>query len=71
METPQDVTEMLRLKASRRLLSRWAARRTRRYLRAGGWVGYKQLERKSALNGLQPWLCERLQQHRVNADVVR
>jgi transposase len=43
----------------------------RRYLRGGGWVAYKQPQRESALRGLGPWLAERFQQHRGNADVVR
>jgi transposase len=43
----------------------------RRYLRSGGWVPYRRPERECALQGLEPWLAQRLQQHRGNADVVR
>jgi transposase len=77
METPQDVAQMLRLKASGMGIQSIAREMgcskntVRRYVRAGGWVAYKPPERKRTLRGLEPWLAERLQQHRGNADVVR
>jgi transposase len=77
METPQDVAEMLRLKASGigiKTIARemgCSKNTVRRYLRGGGWVAYQQPTRKSALGGLEAWLAERLQQHWGNADVVR
>jgi transposase len=77
MQTPEDVAQMLRLKAAGLGIKSIALRMgcskntVRRYLRGGGWVAYKRAERKSALRGLEPWLAERLQQHRGNADVVR
>jgi transposase len=77
METPQDVAQMLRLKASGfgiKAIARemgCSKNTVRRYLRSGGWVGYKRPERNRVLRGFEPWLGERLQQHRGNADVVR
>jgi transposase len=77
MQTPEDVAQMLRLKAAGLGIKHIARKMgcskntVRRYLRADGWVAYKQSERKSALQALKPWLNERLQQHRGNADVVR
>ena len=77
MQTPEDVAQMLRLKAAGLGIKHIARKMgcskntVRRYLRGGGWVAYKRPERTSALRGLEPWLAERLQQHRGNADVVR
>lgn len=77
MQTPEDVAQMLRLKAAglgiKHIARKMGCSRNtvRRYLRGGGWVAYKAPERKSALGGLEAWLGERLQQHRGNADVVR
>lgn len=77
METPQDVAQMLRLKASGMGIKSIAREMgcskntVRRYVHAGGWVAYKRPERERTLRGLEPWLAERLQQHRGNADVVR
>jgi transposase len=77
MQTPEDVAQMLRLKAAGMKIKQIARQlgcsknTVRRYLRSDGWVAYKQPERKSALDGLGSWLGERLQQHRGNADVVR
>jgi transposase len=77
METPEDVAQMLRLKAAGLSIKHIArkmgcARNTvRRYVRADGWVAYQQPVRKSVLQGLESWLGERLQRHRGNADVVR
>ena len=76
METPQDVAQMLRLRACGMGIKSIAREMgcskntVRRYLRAGGWVAYKRPERERTLRGLEPWLGERLQQHRGNADVV-
>lgn len=77
MQTPEDVAQMLRLKAAGLGIKHIACKMgcskntVRRYLRSGGWVAYKRPERKRALGELQAWLGERLQQHRGNADVVR
>ena len=77
MQTPEDVALMLRLKAAGLGIKKIAERMgcskntVRRYVRSGGYVAYKRPERNSALHGLSPWLSERLQRHRGNADVVR
>ena len=77
MQTPEDVAQMLRLKAAGLGIKHIARRMgcskntVRRYLRGGGWVVYKRPERERTLRGLEPWLAERLQRHRGNADVVR
>ena len=77
MQTPEDVAQMLRLKAAGLGIKSIARKMdcskntVRRYLRSDGWVAYKRPERTSALHGLEGWLGERLQRHRGNADVVR
>ena len=77
MQTPEDVAQMLRLKAAGLGIKRIARKMgcskntVRRYLRAGGWVRYKVPRRKRVLQGLEAWLAERLQRHYGNADVVR
>lgn len=77
MQTPEDVAQMLRLRAAGLGIKQIARKMgcskntIRRYLRSDGWVMYKTPERKHALGGLEPWLAERLQRHRGNADVVR
>jgi transposase len=77
MQTPEEVTAMLRLARAGMSVKRIAvqlrcSRNTvRRYLRAGGWIGYRKPERGSRLAGLEEWLAERFRQHRGNADVVR
>ena len=77
MQTPEDVAQMLRLRAAGLGIKSIARKMgcskntVRRYLRSGGWVAYKVPQRERALRGLEPWLGERLQQHRGNADVVR
>src|SRR4030095_12571762 len=77
MQTPEDVAQMLRLKAAGLGIKHIARKMgcskntVRRYLRGGGWVAYKVPQREQALRGLEPWLAKRLQQHRGNADVVR
>jgi len=77
MQTPEDVAQMLRLRAAGLGIKSIACKMgcskntVRRYLRGGGWAAYRRPERKRALSGLEPWLAERLQRHRGNADVVR
>ena len=77
MQTPEDVAQMLRLRAAGLGIKSIACKMgcskntVRRYLRGGGWAAYRRPERKRALRGLEPWLAERLQRHRGNADVVR
>jgi transposase len=77
MQTPEDVAQMLRLRAAGLGIKAIARKMgcskntVRRYLRGDGWVAYKVPRRQGALRGLEPWLAERLQQHRGNADVVR
>jgi transposase len=77
MRTPDEVATMVRLHALG-----WGVRRigqelgcshmtVRRYLEAGAWAGYRSPRRAKALDGLEPWLAERLRRHRGNADVVR
>ena len=43
----------------------------RRYLRAGGILGFRKPERRTAFDGLDDWLRERFFRHGGNADVVR
>jgi transposase len=77
MQTPEDVAQMLRLRAAGLGVKHIARKMgcskntVRRYLRRDGRVAYKRPERKRALGGLEVWLAERLQRHRGNADVVR
>ncbi len=77
MQMPEDVAQMLRLRVAGLGIKHIARKMgcskntVRRYLRAGGWVAYKVPERQGGLHGLEPWLAERLLQHRGNADVVR
>lgn len=77
MQTPEDVAQMLRLERSGMgakaiAVAMGCSKNTvKRYLRAGGWVPYKGHQRKGALDGLGPWLVERLRQHHGNGDVVR
>jgi transposase len=77
MQTPDDVAAMLRLKALG-----WGIRRiagelgcshmtVRRYVSAGGWVGYQGRGRPKTLTGYEDWLSERFRRHAGNADVVR
>ena len=66
MQTPEDVAQMLRLKAAGLGIKHIARKMgcskntVRRYLRGGGWVAcwvaYKRPGRKSALRGLESWL---------------
>ena len=77
MKTPDDVAEMLRLKACG-----WGLKRIARhlgcshhtvkgYVAAGGVKPFKSPERPKRLDGLAGWLRERFIRHRGNADVVR
>ena len=77
MKTPDDVAEMLRLRACG-----WGLKRIARelgcshhtvkdYVAAGGMKPFKSPERPKRLDGLEGWLRERLIRHRGNADVVR
>jgi len=77
MKTPDDVEEMLRLKACG-----WGLKRIGRhvgcshhtvkaYVEAGGVKPFKAPARAKKLDGLDDWLRERFIRHRGNADVVR
>jgi transposase len=77
MKTPDDVAEMLRLRACG-----WGVKRIARhlgcshhtvrdYVAAGGVKPFKSPERAKLLDGLEGWLRERFIRHRGNADVVR
>jgi transposase len=77
MKTPDDVAEMLRLKACG-----WGVKRIARqlgcshhtvkaYVSAGGVKPFKSAGRTKRLDGLEGWLRERFIRHRGNADVVR
>nr|WP_265440517.1 helix-turn-helix domain-containing protein [Bradyrhizobium sp. SEMIA] len=77
MKTPDDVAEMLRLKACGWGLKRIARQlgcshhTVKDYLAAGGVKPFKSHERPKRLDDLEGWLRERLIRHRGNADVVR
>ena len=77
MQTPEEVTAMLRLAQAGVSVKRIAVElgcsknTVRRYLRAGGWIAYRKPQRDSRLAGLEEWLAARFRQHRGNADVVR
>ena len=77
MKTPDDVAEMLRLKACGWGLKRIARQlgcshhTVKAYVAAGGVKPFKSPERPKLLDGLEDWLRERFIRHRGNADVVR
>ena len=77
MKTPDDVEEMLRLKACGWGVKRIAAELgcshhpVKHYVAAGGVVPFKSPQRAKALDGHEDWLRERFIRHRGNADVVR
>ncbi|MEQ1783388.1 MAG: IS21 family transposase [Hyphomonadaceae bacterium] len=77
MKTPDDVAEMLRLKACG-----WGIKRigralgcshhtVRHYVLVGGVAPFKAPKRRKLLDGHEGWLRERFIRHRGNADVVR
>ncbi|KWV43932.1 transposase, partial [Bradyrhizobium macuxiense] len=77
MKTPDDVAEMLRLRACGWGLKRIARQlgcshhTVKDYVAAGGVKPFKSPERPKRLDGLEGWLRERFIRHRGNADVVR
>jgi transposase len=77
MREPEEVTAMVRLHELG-----WGAKRiahalgvskntVKRYLRQGGWVGYRSPSRQAALGEHGAWIAERFKRHRGNAEVVR
>src|SRR4029453_1597 len=72
MQTPEEVTAMLRLAQAgvgvkRIAMELGCSKNTvKRYLRAGGWIAYRKPERRSRLAGLQDWLPQRVHQHPGN-----
>lgn len=77
MKKPEDVEEMLRLKACG-----WGVKRigrqlgcshhtVKRYLEVGGIAPFKATARAKKLDGLEDWLRARFLRHAGNADVVR
>ena len=77
MKTPDDVAEMLRLRACGWGLKRIARQlgcshhTVKGYVAAGGLKPFKSPDRPKRLDGLEGWLRERFMRHRGNADVVR
>jgi len=77
MKTPDDVEEMLRLKACGWGLKRIARElgcshhTVKAYIEAGGVKPVKPPVRAKKLDGLDDWVRERFIRHRGNADVVR
>src|SRR3974377_2521899 len=77
MKTPDDVAEMLRVKACGWGLKRIARQlgcshhTVKAYVAPGGGKPFKSPERPKLLDGLEGWLRERFIRHRGNADVVR
>src|SRR5512134_670652 len=71
MREPDEVAAMLRLKALgwgvRRIAAEFGCSHVtvRRYLAAGGWMGYRTPRRAKALGGLEEWLAERFRRHAV------
>lgn len=77
MKTPDDVEEMLRLKACGWGMKRIGAHlgcshhTVKAYVDVGGVKPFKAPVRAKKLDGLNDWLRERFIRHRGNADVVR
>lgn len=77
MKTPDDVEEMLRLKACGWGLKRIARElgcshhTVKAYVETGGVKPFKPPVRAKKLDGFDDWLRERFIRHRGNADVVR
>lgn len=77
MQTPDEVSAMLQLKALG-----WGIRRiarelgcshmtVRHYVGQGSWLPYRGRGRPRKLAGLEDWVAERFRRHAGNADVVR
>lgn len=43
----------------------------RRYLPAGGWIGFRRPRRRRLLDALEDWIAERFRRHRGYWDVIR
>ena len=77
MKTPDDVVEMLRLKACGWGLKRIARHlgcshhTVKQYVASGGVKPFRSPRRPKRLDGHEAWLRERFLLHRGNADVVR
>ena len=77
MKTPDDVAEMLRLRACGFGVKRIARElgcshhTVKSYVAAGGVKPFKPADRAKRLDGLEGWLRERFIRHCGNADVVR
>jgi hypothetical protein len=77
MKTPDDVAEMLRLRACGWGLKQIARQlgcshhTVKNYVAAGGVKPFKSPRRPKKLDGHEEWLRERFIRHRGNADVVR
>ena len=77
MQTPEDVAQMLRLKAAGLGIKHIARKMgcskntVRRYLRGGGWVAYKRPERKRTLCEFEMKTLDRIPWMRREQDVNR
>lgn len=77
MREPEEVSAMLRLHelgwGAKRIAAELGVSRNtvRRYLRQGGWAGYRSPRRAGALGEHGAWVEERFKRHRGNAEVVR
>src|SRR5919205_141907 len=77
MQTPEEVTAMLRLKALGWGIKRIARElgcshmTVRRYVAQGSWAPCRGRGRPCKLAGLEDWVAERFRRHAGNADVVR
>lgn len=77
MQTPEEVSAMLALKArgwgSKRIATELGCSRNtvRRWLAAGGWCAPSPVVRAKTLDGFEDWVAERFRRHAGNADVVR
>ena len=76
MKTPDDVAEMMRLRACGFGVKRIARQlgcshhTVKAYVAAGGVKPFKSADRTKRLDGLEDWVRERFIRHRGNADVV-
>jgi transposase len=77
MLEPDELGAMLRLHrlgwGTKRIAAELGCSRTtvKRYVEAGGWVGYQRPRRGHKLDGLEAWVAAAFRQHRGNAEVVR